>query len=126
MRGHYHDGGDRHCLIGALDHLQRKHHIPRAGAVYFLQQALPSRQSGLVNFNDRLCASVTELRSVIMKACALALEKFPEVNGSYKDGQFVLHKRVNIGIAVDIPAGLVVPVLRGCRYDRRSSLDECR
>jgi len=29
---------------------------------------------GLVNFNDRLCASVSELRSVIMKARALALE----------------------------------------------------
>jgi len=74
MRGHYHDGGDRRCLIGALDHLQRNHHIPWAGAVYFLEQALPSRQSGLVNFNDRLCASVVELRSVIMKARALAQE----------------------------------------------------
>ena len=74
MRGHYHDGGDRRCLIGALDHLQRNHHIPHAGAVYFLRQALPSRQSGLVNFNDRICASVAELRSVIMKARALALE----------------------------------------------------
>ena len=73
MQGHYHDGA-RHCLIGALDHLQRNHHIPYAGAVYFLQQALPSRQSGLVNFNDRLCASLPELRSVIRKARTFALE----------------------------------------------------
>src|SRR5215472_14863597 len=73
MQGDYHDGGDRRCLIGALDHLQRTHHIPYAGAVYFLQHALPSRQSGLVNFNDRLCGSVVELRSVIMKARDLAL-----------------------------------------------------
>jgi pyruvate dehydrogenase E2 component (dihydrolipoamide acetyltransferase) len=48
----------------------------------------------------------------VVKACAQALEKFPAVNGSYKDDQFVLHKRVNIGIAVDIPAGLIVPVMR--------------
>ena len=74
MRGHYHDGDDRHCLMGVLHHMQRNHHISYAGAVYFLQQALPSRQSGLVNFNDRLCASVAELRSVIMKARALAIE----------------------------------------------------
>jgi hypothetical protein len=74
MRGHYHDDGNRRCLMGALDHLQCNHRIPYAGAVYFLQQALPSRQCGLVNFNDRLCASVAELRSVIMKARALALE----------------------------------------------------
>ena len=52
------------------------------------------------------------VNDLIVKACALALEKFPEVNGSYKDGQFVLHKRINIGIAVDVPSGLVVPVVR--------------
>jgi hypothetical protein len=66
--------GFRAPPIGALDHLQRKHRIPYVGAIYFLQQALPSRQSGLINFNDRLCASVAELRSVIIKARALALE----------------------------------------------------
>lgn len=52
------------------------------------------------------------VNDLIVKSCALALEKFPEVNGSYKDGQFVLHKRINIGIAVDVPSGLVVPVIR--------------
>ena len=74
MRGHYHDGDRRRCLVGALDHLQRKHHSPYVGTAYFLQQALPARQSGLINFNDRLCASAAELRSVITRARALALE----------------------------------------------------
>jgi pyruvate dehydrogenase E2 component (dihydrolipoamide acetyltransferase) len=59
--------------------------------------------------NDGTKVSVNDL---IVKACALALEKFPEVNGSYKDGQFILHKHVNVGIAVDIPNGLIVPVVR--------------
>ena len=58
---------------------------------------------------DGVKISVNDL---IIKACALALEKFPQVNASYKEGQFVLHKQINIGIAVDIPAGLVVPVIR--------------
>jgi pyruvate dehydrogenase E2 component (dihydrolipoamide acetyltransferase) len=49
---------------------------------------------------------------MVIKACALALEKFPEVNSSYQDGQFIRHKHINIGIAVDVPNGLVVPVLR--------------
>lgn len=52
------------------------------------------------------------LNDLIIKACALALEKFPEVNSSYKEGQFIRHKEIHIGIAVDVPAGLVVPVLR--------------
>ena len=58
---------------------------------------------------DGVKVSVNDL---IVKACALALEKFPEVNTSFKDGQFVRHKHINVGIAVDIPAGLVVPVIR--------------
>jgi pyruvate dehydrogenase E2 component (dihydrolipoamide acetyltransferase) len=52
------------------------------------------------------------VNDLIVKASALALEKFPEVNSSFKDGQFVRHKRINIGIAVDVPSGLVVPVIR--------------
>ncbi len=52
------------------------------------------------------------VNDMVIKACALALEKFPEVNSSYQDGQFIRHKHINIGIAVDVPNGLVVPVLR--------------
>jgi pyruvate dehydrogenase E2 component (dihydrolipoamide acetyltransferase) len=52
------------------------------------------------------------INDLVVKACAQVLEKFPEVNGSYNAGQFILHKQVNVGIAVDIPAGLVVPVMR--------------
>jgi pyruvate dehydrogenase E2 component (dihydrolipoamide acetyltransferase) len=47
-----------------------------------------------------------------VKACALALEKFPEVNSSFKENQVIRYKHINIGIAVDIPSGLVVPVIR--------------
>ena len=52
------------------------------------------------------------VNDLIVKACALVLEKFPEVNSSWKDSQFVRHKRINIGIAIDIPGGLIVPVLK--------------
>ncbi len=52
------------------------------------------------------------VNDLIVKACALALEKFPEVNSSIKDDQFIRHKHINVGIAVDIPSGLVVPVIR--------------
>lgn len=52
------------------------------------------------------------VNDLLIKACALALEKFPEVNSSYQDGQFLRHKHINIGMAVDIPNGLVVPVIR--------------
>jgi len=58
---------------------------------------------------DGVKVSVNDL---IVKACALALEKFPEVNSSIQGEQFLRHKQINIGIAVDVPGALVVPVIR--------------
>ena len=58
---------------------------------------------------DGVKVSVNDL---IVKACALALEKFPEVNSSIQGDQFLRHKQINIGIAVDVPGALVVPVIR--------------
>jgi pyruvate dehydrogenase E2 component (dihydrolipoamide acetyltransferase) len=54
---------------------------------------------------------------MIVKACALALREHPRANGSYRDGRFELHSRVNVGVAVavssDDPTGgaLVVPTV---------------
>ncbi len=50
----------------------------------------------------------------IMKAAAKALEAYPRFNSSLsEDGQrLTLKKYVNIGVAVDTPNGLVVPVFR--------------
>jgi pyruvate dehydrogenase E2 component (dihydrolipoamide acetyltransferase) len=52
------------------------------------------------------------VNDLIVKACALALEKFPEVNSSIKEDQLITYKHINVGFAVDVPTGLVVPVIR--------------
>lgn len=50
----------------------------------------------------------------LMKACAAALKTFPSVNSSLAaNGEdLILKQYVHIGIAVDTPNGLVVPVIR--------------
>lgn len=50
----------------------------------------------------------------IMKACAQALREYPVFNSSlHEDGEHIIMKKyVHIGIAVDTPNGLVVPVIR--------------
>jgi len=52
----------------------------------------------------------------LMKAMVASLKKFPRFNASLDaDGEtLVLKKYFNIGIAVDTPEGLVVPVIRNC------------
>jgi pyruvate dehydrogenase E2 component (dihydrolipoamide acetyltransferase) len=51
----------------------------------------------------------------IMKSVAAALEQMPRFNSSLtEDGQkLILKKYINIGVAVDTPNGLVVPVFKG-------------
>jgi len=71
-RGSYDDGNGGHCLVGALLHLSREHHLPAAPVISLLQDAMPRPGLPLVHFNDTHCGSVAELRSVILKARRLA------------------------------------------------------
>ncbi|UYG08431.1 pyruvate dehydrogenase complex dihydrolipoyllysine-residue acetyltransferase [Halomonas sp. M4R1S46] len=59
----------------------------------------------------------------LIKACAFALRKYPQFNVSLKsDGETVVHKKyVHIGIAVDTPDGLMVPVIRDA--DKKSLIE---
>jgi len=53
-----------------------------------------------VSFND-----------MVIKACALALKKHPKINSQWKEEATIIHHHVNIGVAVAVEDGLVVPVL---------------
>ena len=50
----------------------------------------------------------------MIKACVTALRQYPEFNASLERGgeNLVLKKYIHIGVAVDTPDGLVVPVIR--------------
>jgi len=56
-------------------------------------------------------AGVPSINDFIVKACATALRRHPRANGSYTDGGFELHGRVNIGVAVAADEALIVPVI---------------
>ena len=54
------------------------------------------------------------MTAVLVKICAAALRQFPQFNSSLDAAskQLILKDYVHIGVAVDTPAGLLVPVLR--------------
>jgi pyruvate dehydrogenase E2 component (dihydrolipoamide acetyltransferase) len=54
-----------------------------------------------ISFND-----------MVIKACALSLKKHPAVNSSWLGDKIRINHHVNIGMAVAVPDGLVVPVIR--------------
>jgi pyruvate dehydrogenase E2 component (dihydrolipoamide acetyltransferase) len=60
---------------------------------------------------ETLHGTVPSYNDMVVKASALALREFPRANGSYKDGQFELHSRVNVGVAVAAQDALVVPTV---------------
>ena len=49
---------------------------------------------------------------MIVKACALALKQHPQVNSQWFDDRMKLNNHVHIGVAVAVPDGLVVPVVK--------------
>jgi len=54
-----------------------------------------------VSFND-----------MVVKACAMALLKHPQVNTSWTDNNTVFHSHVHVGVAVAVSDGLLVPVIK--------------
>ena len=58
--------------------------------------------------------------ALLVRALVMALRAFPQFNASLdpKAGALVCKKYFHIGVAVDTPSGLLVPVLRDC--DRKS------
>jgi pyruvate dehydrogenase E2 component (dihydrolipoamide acetyltransferase) len=48
---------------------------------------------------------------MVVKAAATALREHPRVNGAYRDGNWQLYERVNVGVAVAADDALVVPTV---------------
>ncbi|MBC7524372.1 MAG: pyruvate dehydrogenase complex dihydrolipoamide acetyltransferase [Flavobacterium sp.] len=54
-----------------------------------------------ISFND-----------MVIKACAMALKKHPQVNSQWSEDAITINHHVNVGVAVAVEDGLVVPVLK--------------
>jgi pyruvate/2-oxoglutarate dehydrogenase complex dihydrolipoamide acyltransferase (E2) component len=58
----------------------------------------------------------------VLKACALALQEYPELNARLEGDEIVYLDRYDIGVAVQTEQGLVVPVVRACDSRRIDEL----
>ena len=52
------------------------------------------------------------VNDLLVKACAIALVRVPECNASFTPEAILVHRRVDISVAVAVPDGLVTPVVR--------------
>lgn len=72
-----------------------------------MDNAIASR--GMIN---NLPETKVSFNDMVIKASAMALKKHPQVNSQWRDDAMVLNHHVNIGVAVAVEDGLVVPVLK--------------
>src|SRR5690349_6966420 len=64
------------------------------------------------------------LNDLIVKGVAATLVKMPQVNVSFDGERLLFKKRINVGVAVALEQGLIVPVIRDA--DKRGVLDLAR
>jgi pyruvate dehydrogenase E2 component (dihydrolipoamide acetyltransferase) len=73
-----------------------------------MEEAVALRKQLKVAADDQPAPSFNDF---VIKASALALKDFPRANGAYRDGEFELYSRVNVGVAVAGQDALVVPTV---------------
>jgi pyruvate dehydrogenase E2 component (dihydrolipoamide acetyltransferase) len=83
-----------------IPHFYVSSEIDMGGAVAVREQinGLIEDEAGKISFND-----------MVVKATALALREFPNLNTSYENDQIVEHPNIDMNIAVAIEGGLIAP-----------------
>ena len=80
-------------------------------------------KSNEVTFKDQESYNLTYTPFVV-QATVQALLEFPKMNASIDDTKIIYHRNVNIGLAVSIEEGLIVPSLSHC--EEKNFLGICR
>ena len=96
------------------------------------QIAMSADMSRALALRERMVAMLQEgqtkptISDVLTKVCASALMRHRDVNALFAGDAIELHPSANIGIAVAIPKGLVVPVIQQCERKSIAEIAEAR
>jgi len=93
----------------AAEHMARSHR--EVAAVTWVEQC------------DFSHVDIKLLVPTLLKACAAALQEYPELNARFEGDEILYLDRYDLGVAVQTERGLVVPVVRDCAT---RSIDELR
>jgi pyruvate dehydrogenase E2 component (dihydrolipoamide acetyltransferase) len=88
--------------------------VPNVDLLIMLRERLKDKVSKI--YETKITVS-----DFIIKACAMVLAEQPVVNASLQDGNHILYEDINIGMAVSVEGGLIVPTIYNC--DRLSILE---
>lgn len=86
-----------------------KQTIPHFYVTSEIEMDWASRVRDELNMDESLAK--VSFSDMVIKACALALTQFPNVNASFSNDKLLIHKDINIGMAVALEDGLIAPVV---------------
>lgn len=108
------------------DHMKKS--LDTAAHVHVVNEINMTQISNYIKNND---ASFIETEGFnltytpfILDAVIKALKEFPEMNASINNTAVTYHKNINLGIAVALDSGLIVPVMYNC--EEKNFLGLCR
>jgi pyruvate dehydrogenase E2 component (dihydrolipoamide acetyltransferase) len=61
----------------------------------------------------QISGSLVSVNDLVLKGVTVALSSHPHLNGIYTDSGLVPQQEINLGLAVNVPDGLLMPVLKG-------------
>ncbi len=94
--------------------------MTEAWAAPVFQITMTADMTAAIRLREGLVARMAEgeakptYSDILTKVCAVALRRHPAVNALFAGDEIHLMPTANVGIAVAVPNGLVVPVLRSC------------
>ncbi len=84
--------------------------------------------SRLISWRDVTKSKIEKITytDLLVKLVSVALEKHPRVNASWLNNEIVLHKSINVGLAVAVEQGLTVPVIHNANELSLKQISERR
>lgn len=82
---------------------------------YMVTMAIDMGKADALARSMKQAGTKVSINDLIIKAAAVAIQKYPLINASYADKNIVMHRDVNMSVAVGLDEGLFMPVIKNCQ-----------
>lgn len=82
---------------------------------YMVTMAIDMGNADALARSMKQAGTKVSINDLIIKAAAVAIQKYPLINAAYADKNIVMHRDVNMSVAVGLDEGLFMPVIKNCQ-----------
>jgi len=82
---------------------------------YMVTVAIDMGKADALARSMKQAGTKVSINDVIIKAAAVAIQKYPLLNASFADKNITMHRDVNMAVAIGLDEGVVMPVIRNCQ-----------